>query len=192
MFPFDDVIMKRAKQYCSKPGATLLVLSGWHNAMSCLVLSRVAMSCMAQNKLLLYMLMTVSNTGCNWFAQSHRVCKVRNGYSYLLKKYDMWKTTETRRKQDEARPGPIFYLLSWSPSHLEFFLQVTWPFSIFTLSDLEAEIPSDFGCWLGDILGRLIVICISYLFKFIYVTLHGLYYLKYMHMYKCIQRSVHW
>ena len=32
--------------------------------------------------------------------------------------------------------GPIFYFLSWSPSHLEFFLQVTWPFSIFTWTHL--------------------------------------------------------
>ena len=69
-------------------------------------------------------------------------------------------------------PGPVFYLLSWSPSHLEFFLQVTWSFSIFTPSDLEAkslgEIPSDFGCWLGDILDHSnIVICILYLSKLI-------------------------
>ena len=69
-------------------------------------------------------------------------------------------------------PGPVFYLLSWSPSHLEFFLQVTWSFSIFTPSDLEAkslgEIPSDFGCWLGDILDHFnIVICILYLSKLI-------------------------
>ena len=78
-------------------------------------------------------------------------------------------------------PGPVFYLLSWSPSHLEFFLKVTWTFSIFTLSDLEAKslgkIPSDFGYWLGDILGRSnIVICILYLFKFIYVTLYSMFY----------------
>ena len=33
-------------------------------------------------------------------------------------------------------PRPIFYLPSWSPSHSNFFLQVTWPFSIFTPSDL--------------------------------------------------------
>ena len=54
-----------------------------------------------------------------------------------------------------------------------------WPFSIFTLSDLEAkslgEIPSDFGCCLGDILGRSnSIICILYIFKFIYVTLYGI------------------
>ena len=35
------------------------------------------------------------------------------------------------------KPGPVFYLLSWSLSHLNFLLQVTWPFSIFTPSDLE-------------------------------------------------------
>ena len=47
---------------------------------------------------------------------------------------------------------PVSYLLSWSPSYLEFVLQITWPFSIFTPGDLEAkslgEIPSDFSCWL--------------------------------------------
>ena len=36
-------------------------------------------------------------------------------------------------------PGPVFYLLSWSPSHFIFCLQVTWQFSIFTPSDLEAS-----------------------------------------------------
>ena len=61
-------------------------------------------------------------------------------------------------------PGPVFYPLSWSPSHLDFYLQVTWSFSIFTPSDLRAkslgEIISDFGCWLGDILDRSnIIIC---------------------------------
>ena len=38
-----------------------------------------------------------------------------------------------------ARSGPVFYLLSWSPSLLKFCLQVTWLFSIFTPSDLEAS-----------------------------------------------------
>ena len=67
-------------------------------------------------------------------------------------------------------PGPIFYLLSWSSSHLEFSLQVTWSFSIFSPS---GEIPSNFSCWLGDILGHSnIVICIMYHFKIIYVTLY--------------------
>ena len=49
----------------------------------------------------------------------------------------MWRNTDVKPVkmfwENEQRPGPIFYLLSWSPSHLEFFLQVTWPFSIFTL-----------------------------------------------------------
>ena len=71
-------------------------------------------------------------------------------------------------------PVTVFYLLFWSPSHLECSLQVTWPLFIFTPSDLEAksfgEILSDFGCWLEDILGRSnIVICILYLLKFLYV-----------------------
>ena len=77
-------------------------------------------------------------------------------------------------------PWPVFYLISWSPSHLKFFLQVTWPFSIFTPSDLVGkslgEIPSDLSSWLGDILGRSnIVICILYLFKSIYVTLYDMF-----------------
>ena len=82
-----------------------------------------------------------------------------------------------------GRSGPVFYLLSWSPSHLAFSLQVTWSFSIFTPSDLEAkslgEIPSDFGCWLADILDHSnIVICILYLSKLIYryVTLCRIFY----------------
>ena len=37
--------------------------------------------------------------------------------------------------------GSVFCLISWSPSHLEFYLQVTWPFSIFTQSDFEAKSP---------------------------------------------------
>ena len=79
------------------------------------------------------------------------------------------------------RSGPVFYLLSCSPSHLEYFLQITWPFSIFTPSDLKAkshgEIPSDFSCWLGAILGcSNIVICILFCFKFIYVTLCSIFY----------------
>ena len=78
------------------------------------------------------------------------------------------------------RPGPFFYLLSWSPSHLNFFFQVTWSSSIFNPSDLEAKslgkIPSDFSFWLGDNLGcSNIVICIVYLFRLIYVTLYGLF-----------------
>ena len=40
------------------------------------------------------------------------------------------------------KSGPIFYHLYWSPSHLKFFLQVIWPFSIFTPSDLEAKAKS--------------------------------------------------
>ena len=91
-------------------------------------------------------------------------------------------------------PGPVFYLISWSPSHLEFFLQVTWSFSIFTPSDLEAkslsEIPSDFGCWLGDILDHSnIVICILYLSKLIQVTLCGVFYNICT---KGSQNSLHW
>ena len=35
--------------------------------------------------------------------------------------------------------GPVFYVLFWTPSHLKHFLQVAWPFSIFTSSDLEAK-----------------------------------------------------
>ena len=90
--------------------------------------------------------------------------------------------------------GPVFYLISWSPSHLEFFLQVTWSFSIFTPSDLEAkslsEIPSDFGCWLGDILDHSnIVICILYLSKLIQVTLCGVFYNICT---KGSQNSLHW
>ena len=68
--------------------------------------------------------------------------------------------------------GPVFYPLSWSPSHLDFYLQVTWSFSIFIPSDLRAkslgEIPSDFGCWLGDILDRSnTIIC-----NFVSVSIH--------------------
>ena len=65
--------------------------------------------------------------------------------------------------------APYTRARSWSPSHLKFCLQITWPFSIFTPSHLEAkslgEIPSDFGSWLGDILGRSnIIICNLYFF----------------------------
>ena len=79
------------------------------------------------------------------------------------------------------RSGPVFDLLSWSPNHLEFSLQVTWSFSVFTPSDLEAkwlgEIPSDFSCWLGYILSHSnIIICILYLFKFTCVTWYGMFY----------------
>ena len=46
--------------------------------------------------------------------------------------------------------GHVFYLQSWSSSHLQFFLQAIWLYSIFTPSDFEAkslsEIPSYFGC----------------------------------------------
>ena len=63
----------------------------------------------------------------------YHVCHVSHGIDLVLLEYS----------------GPVFYLLSWSPSHFKFFLQVTWPFSIFTPSDLEAkslgEIPSDFS-----------------------------------------------
>ena len=88
------------------------------------------------------------------------------------------------------QPGPVFYLLSWSQSHLAFSLQVTWSFSIFTPSDLEAkslgEIPSDFGCWLADILDHSnILICILYLSKLIYVTLCRIFY-------NICQNSLHW
>ena len=56
-------------EYFSKPGDTLLVLSGWRNATHTLVLSRFALSCMALTKPLRYTLMTVNKTGCNSLAQ---------------------------------------------------------------------------------------------------------------------------
>ena len=77
---------------------------------------------------------------------------------------NLWKINEHVLRTTQ---GP--FSMFWSPSHLNFFLQVTWPFSIFTPSDLEAkslgEIPSDFECWLGDILGcSNIIICILIFF----------------------------
>ena len=95
-----------------------------------------------------------------------------NGFDDAVSPYPKRDSIKVAEK-NRAR----FYLPSWSPSPLKFFLQVTWPFSIFTPSDLEAKslgkIPSDFGCWFGYILGRSnIVICILYPFKSIYVTLY--------------------
>ena len=53
--------------------------------------------------------------------------------------------------------GKMTSLYWFSP--LEVFLKVTWPFSIFTPSDLEAKslgkIPRDFSCWLWRYLGSL-------------------------------------
>ena len=99
--------------------------------------------------------------------------------------------TKSALQLTNGSPGPIFYVLSWSLSHLEFFLQVTWPFSFCTPSDLDAKsLGKIFGCWLGDILGPFcIIICILYLFKFIYVTLYGMFYNICT---KGSQSSLHW
>ena len=81
--------------------------------------------------------------------------------------------------------GPVFYPLSWSPSHLDFYLQVTWSFSIFTPSDLRAkllgEIPSDFGCWLGDILDRSNIIICNFVSFLIHICDIIWYVLQYMY-----------
>ena len=105
----------------------------------------------------------VNEVGYHWFRWWFLICWVPNHFLINL------------LAKSHYSSGAVFYLLSWSPSHLAFFLQVTWSNSIFTPSDLEAkslgEIPSDFGCWLADIFDHSnIVICILYLSKLIIVT----------------------
>ena len=59
-----------------------------------------------QNKPLPYMLMAVSNIGCNWFAQCPwgiwYMCKVWARYSYFFKNCDLLKIT---KNPDRARRG---------------------------------------------------------------------------------------
>ena len=80
-----------------------------------------------------------------------------------------------------VKPRAYFHLLSWSPNHLEFFLQDTWLFSIFTPNDLEAKYLANSQVTLiadleiSWVAHSNIVICILYLFKFIYVTLYGMF-----------------
>ena len=95
----------------------------------------------------------------------------------------------------------VFYLCNLGPFSIAYLeAQVTWNFVYKSLdrflSSLQltwkafGEIPSDFGCLLGDILGRSnIVICIFYLFKSIYVTL---YHMFYNISTKGGQNSLHW
>ena len=112
---FTDVVYVSVKAgihtvFFSKPGDTLLVVSDWRNATPCLILSRLALYCMVQNKPLPYRLMTLSNTGCNWFAQCRwgiwYVSKVWNGCSHLMKNH-MLKIAKDpdKAKRDKARQG---------------------------------------------------------------------------------------
>ena len=76
-----------------------------------------SLSCISQNRSLPCMLMTVSNTGCNCFAQCHcgisYMCKTWNWYSYLLKVCDMLKINKnldkrrrrSKTRQDKTRRG---------------------------------------------------------------------------------------
>ena len=77
-------------QYFSKPRVMLHVLSGWHNATPCLVLSHLAFFWYGPKNPPPYMLTTVSNTDCNRFAKCSwgisYISKVWNRHSYPLKK----------------------------------------------------------------------------------------------------------
>ena len=87
--------------YFSRSGDIILGLYGSHNATPCLVLCHLVLSCMARNKPLPNMLMTVSNTDCNWLAPLGILYRydMWNGYSYSLKMY-MLKIT---KNPDKAR-----------------------------------------------------------------------------------------
>ena len=86
---------------------------------------------MARNKPLLYVIMAVSNIGCCWFAQCPwgilSLCKVWNGYSYLLKncwnvendpppppKKKKKKKRKKKKKQDQAKQAKP----SWRPEKM--------------------------------------------------------------------------
>ena len=97
--------------HCLK--TNLLVVSGRRNPTHCLLLFHLALSFMAHNKPLTYMLMTTSNTGFNWFAPwpwgIPYMRKVSNGYSYTSNHHVMFKITKTpgQQKHDDARPDKI-------------------------------------------------------------------------------------
>ena len=96
------------KRYFSKPEDTFLVLLA--DATRRLALSSFVLLCFAWLKMNHppYMIMTVSITGCSWFAQCSweiaQMWKVWNGYSYLFQN-SMLKITKTQTNQDDARPG---------------------------------------------------------------------------------------
>ena len=100
-------------EYFSKLGNTILGLSGWHSAMPCLVLCRLVLSCMAQNKSLPNMLVTVSNTDCNWFAQCPWAILIANVKWIFIFTENSWyvenyQNTDIsipcKTKQDEVAP----------------------------------------------------------------------------------------
>ena len=72
------------------------------------------------------------------------------------------------------KSGPVYYLLSWRPSHLRFWLLVTWLLSFYTPSDLEAKslckivISRDLDRWLW--ISRAPQHRYSYLLRFMHVT----------------------
>ena len=88
---------------------TLLVLSGWCNVSPCLVLSRLALSCIMQDKSLPYKRMTVDNTGCNWFAQCSWEVYVQTVKMIFMFIEKLWyvenfqKPTHSKTRQDWAR-----------------------------------------------------------------------------------------
>ena len=98
-------------EYFSKLGNTILGLSGWHSAMPCLVLCRLVLSCMAQNKSLPNMVVTVSNTDCNWFAQCPWAILIANVKWIFIFTENSWyvenyqKHRQINTMQDKTRWG---------------------------------------------------------------------------------------
>ena len=121
--------------------------------------------------------------GVLWFWQHERTvimycCVIRSN------KPSNWRS---------GRSGTVFYLLSWSPSHLKFFRQVTWPFSIYTPNALEAKSLGRSRVTLVADLERywvpLTSLSMFCIFKFIYLTLYRM---VYNTSTEGSQRSLHW
>ena len=123
-----NIIRYHAVGYFSKSGDDLL-LSDWWDMTTCLVMSHLALSYMAQNKPFPYMLMIASNTICYCYAQCSceiYFCKLQNVYPYSLKNMMWWKLPKAQAKWNQARQHkgvPCFeqyYTFPWQWSWNQF------------------------------------------------------------------------
>ena len=108
-----NIIRYHAVGYFSKSGDDLL-LSDWCDMTTCLVMSHLALSYMAQNKPFPYMLMIASNTSCNCYAQCSWEIYFSTCKMYIHIYWRIWcdendqKPWQSETRQDNTEVSPYF------------------------------------------------------------------------------------